>query len=64
MDFMGCYWSFWVKGWGVQLVVVVIVTVVFVEDHLQVIVFVFEFQDILLLNRRGPVLEQIHVHCS
>ena len=52
------------KGWGVQLVVVVIVTVVFVEDRLQVIVFVFEFLDILLLNQREPVLEQICIHCS
>ena len=40
---MGCYQSFWMKGWGVQLVVVVIVAVIFVEDCLQVIVFVFEF---------------------
>ena len=47
-----------------QLVVVVVVVFVFVGDCLQVIVFVFEFQDTLLWNWRGPALEQICVHCS
>ena len=43
LDFVGCYQSFWVKGWGVQLIVVVVV-VVFVGDCLQVIVFVLSFE--------------------